>query len=68
MNVNDLQFNNKFVDFKSRNDKKNVNYLIDDNAQKTCHENIFYFNANLMLQKMKELTIIIYFLISSFDI
>ena len=68
VNVNDLQFNDKFVDFESKNDKKNVNCLIDDNVQKTCCKNIFYFDANLMLQRTKELTIIICFLISSFDV
>ena len=32
MNVNDLQFDDKFVDFELKNDEKNVNCLIDDNV------------------------------------
>ena len=31
VNVNNFQFNNEFVDFESKNDEKNVNYLINDN-------------------------------------
>ena len=49
VNINDLQFDNEFIDFESKDDEKNINYLIDDNVQKMCRENIFHFNANLML-------------------
>ena len=31
VNINNFQFNNEFVDFESKNDEKNVNYLINDN-------------------------------------
>ena len=68
VNVNNFQFNDKFVDFELKNDKKNVNYLINDNIQKMCRESIFHFDANSMLQRTKELTIIICFSISSFDV
>ena len=49
INVNNFQFNNEFVNFKSKNDKKNVNYLINDNVQKTCRKNIFHFDTNSIL-------------------
>ena len=68
VNVNNFQFNDKFINFKLKNNEKNVNCLIDDNVQKMCRENIFYFNINLMLQRTKELTIIICFLISLFNV
>ena len=35
MNVNNFQFDNKFINFESKNDKKNLNYLIADDLQKT---------------------------------
>ena len=35
VNINDFQFNNEFIDFELKNDEKNINYLIDDNVQKT---------------------------------
>ena len=68
VNVNNFQFNNEFINFELKNDKKNINYLIDDNVQETYRENIFHFDANSMLQRTKKLTIIICFLISSFDV
>ena len=49
MNVNNLQFNDKLINFELKNNKKNINYLIDDNIQKTCRESIFHFNTNSML-------------------
>ena len=68
VSVNDLQFDNKLINLELRNDEKNVNYLINDSVQKTWNESIFYFNANSMLQRTKELTIIINVSISSFDV
>ena len=68
INVDDFQFDDELIDFKLKDDEKNVNCLIDDNVQKTCRENIFHSDANSMLQRTKELTIIICFLISSFDV
>ena len=34
INVNNFQFNNKFIDFELKNDEKNINYLINNNVQK----------------------------------
>ena len=68
MNVNDFQFDNKFIDFESKNNKKNMNCLIIDDLQKINNQNIFHLNANAMLQETKKLIIIIYVLITSFNV
>ena len=68
MNVNDFQFDNEFIDFESKNDEKNVNYLIADDLQKTNDQNILHLNVNAMLQEIKELTIIIYVSAASLDV
>ena len=68
MNVNNFQFDNELIDIELKNDEKNINCLIVDDLQKTNDQNIFYSNANAMLQETKKLTIIIYISIASFNV